>query len=212
MTDNGGGVSIDVTTTGTVVGIPSNDNVVEGNSIPESGGPAIEVVSSIGNELIDNIGTDSNGEAIELYNAQRDPDQGQRRPRQQGRHLAQGLERQPHRGQRRERVGRHGHRARGAVALERPPEQHLLEQHRRRHLRRRRDRRGLRDAHRRQHDEQQQGHRHLRPQGQPRLQEQRGDGQRDAGASGRARARTAASTSTAAATSPRATTARSAST
>ena len=198
-------------TTGTIVGIPSNDNVAEGNVIPRAAGPARG--RRVDRQRPDRQHRDRlERRGDRALQRAADADQGQRRARQQGRHLAQGLDRQPHRGQRRERVGRDGHRARVAVVLERPPEQHLVEQHRRRHLRRRRDRRGLRDAHRRAT---RRTTTRASASSSPRSPTSSATTWRwttRRGASGRARARTAASTSTAATTSPRATTARSAST
>ena len=41
--NGGGGVKVGLTTSGTTVGLPSNDNVVEGNSFFENGGNAIEL-------------------------------------------------------------------------------------------------------------------------------------------------------------------------
>ena len=64
--NGGGGVHIGLTTSGVAGGLPSNDNVIEGNGVYESGGPAIAVEGTsiallIGNQLIDNIARDSSG-------------------------------------------------------------------------------------------------------------------------------------------------------
>ena len=161
--------------------LPSNDNRVEGNTIEESGG------------------------RIEVDRVRRQPADRQRRraartarasrstsratpscaattcARNKG-GISLRLERQPDRGQRRQRVRGHRHRARGAVARATILlQQHLEQQRRRRHLRRRRDRRRLGDADRGQHDQQQQGLRHLCAQGQPHDQGQHRQRQRQLG-------------------------------
>ncbi|HEX7255365.1 MAG TPA: right-handed parallel beta-helix repeat-containing protein [Gaiellaceae bacterium] len=66
IADVGTGVLVGATTTGTI-GIESIDNRIEGNLIAESGGPALRIVSSSGNELIDNVGTGADSAAIDLY-------------------------------------------------------------------------------------------------------------------------------------------------
>ena len=73
LTENGNGVYL--TLTDSAAGYqPSNNNLVQGNIITESGGPGIELVGSIngavsGNQLIDNVATFSNGEGLRMYYA-----------------------------------------------------------------------------------------------------------------------------------------------
>jgi CSLREA domain-containing protein len=69
IADVGTGVLVGATTTGTT-GIESTGNVVEGNLISESAGPALRIFSSSNNQLIDNVGTLTDSYAIELYLAQ----------------------------------------------------------------------------------------------------------------------------------------------
>ncbi|HEV2951946.1 MAG TPA: right-handed parallel beta-helix repeat-containing protein, partial [Actinomycetota bacterium] len=71
--NSGGGIALALTSSGVPgnVGLPSNDNVIEGNSVYESGGPAIAVEGTsvallIGNQLIDNIARDSSSDGISL--------------------------------------------------------------------------------------------------------------------------------------------------
>ena len=75
LTDNGGGaVVVGPTESGAAVGLPSHDNLVQGNTIEEAGGPAIEVsgtqaAPALRNRVIDNVAHRSNGEGIHLYHA-----------------------------------------------------------------------------------------------------------------------------------------------
>ena len=68
IVEAGTGVIVGATTQQTT-GIESTGNVVEGNHIEESSGPALEIVESSNNELIDNIGELTDSYAIELYRA-----------------------------------------------------------------------------------------------------------------------------------------------
>ncbi|HEV2951147.1 MAG TPA: right-handed parallel beta-helix repeat-containing protein, partial [Actinomycetota bacterium] len=68
IVDVGVGVLVGATTQGTT-GIESTGNLVEGNLISDSAGPALEIDTSSQNELIDNVGTLTNAYAIELYRA-----------------------------------------------------------------------------------------------------------------------------------------------
>ncbi len=68
IVEAGTGVIISDTTQGTI-GIESTDNHVEGNVIADSSGPALEIVESSRNVLIDNVGTLTDSDAIELYRA-----------------------------------------------------------------------------------------------------------------------------------------------
>lgn len=69
LSENGNGVVIEATVSG-VTGVPSNDNLVEGNVISESGGDAIEISESDGNQIIDNVANYSNGEGVSMYFAE----------------------------------------------------------------------------------------------------------------------------------------------
>ena len=66
LTENGGGIYIGVTDSGTV-GIQANENRIEKNTIVESGGPGIEVVESDGNDILDNVASHSNGNGLTMY-------------------------------------------------------------------------------------------------------------------------------------------------
>ncbi len=67
--ENGGGVRIAATTTGTI-GIPSTGNTVEGNTILDSGGPGIFIDHSDENLILDNVSRGANGDGIELAYAE----------------------------------------------------------------------------------------------------------------------------------------------
>lgn len=71
--DSGGGVYL--TLTDSLAGyLPSNNNLIQGNIIVESGGPAIELVGSSngavsGNQVLDNVASFANGEGLRMYYA-----------------------------------------------------------------------------------------------------------------------------------------------
>jgi CSLREA domain-containing protein len=70
VAENGGGVHLGITDSSSG-SLPSNDNLVEANTIVESGGDAIEIsgdsISLVtGNQLIDNIAHHSNGDGVSL--------------------------------------------------------------------------------------------------------------------------------------------------
>ena len=72
--NSGGGISVTLTSSAPAAGLPSNDNVVEGNSVILSGGPALEIAGNsnmqlTGNSLVENYARESNGEGIKLYYA-----------------------------------------------------------------------------------------------------------------------------------------------
>ena len=135
LTENGGGVLVGVTDSGTAVGIPSHDNRIEGNTLDETGGPALELVGTqaapvTGNELIDNVAHRSNGSGIELYHARETLMRGNDVTREQDRDLARQFEREPARVQRRERVRGDRHRGRGPLAEQRAAAEHVQPQRR----------------------------------------------------------------------------------
>ncbi|HEV2951439.1 MAG TPA: right-handed parallel beta-helix repeat-containing protein, partial [Actinomycetota bacterium] len=66
LSENGGGVIMDITRTGTV-GEPSNNNRIEKNTILEPTGPALEIIESDGNYLLDNVAHFGSAEGISLY-------------------------------------------------------------------------------------------------------------------------------------------------
>ena len=165
--------------------IPSNDNLVEGNTIEESGGPGIAVVDSTGTQVINNDVPESNGAGIELELARNTVVRGNDL-RSSGagievsessnnlieannagstlgsRHLARGPVVQQRRApEHRERQRRRGHRGR-RLGTDRPGQrgraQHRRRQRRRRHHRRRRRPHADRQQH---HAERRLGH--LRP-------------------------------------------------
>jgi parallel beta-helix repeat protein len=68
ITSAGSGVIIEATTSGTI-GIESLGNVVQGNVVTDSSGPAVEIESSSSNRIIDNVGTLTDSYAIDLYQA-----------------------------------------------------------------------------------------------------------------------------------------------
>jgi|GEM_PF-3162244 len=71
--DNGGGIYLALTDS--LAGyLPSNNNLVQGNVIVDSGGPAIELAGSnngavTGNQILDNVASFSNGAGLVLYHA-----------------------------------------------------------------------------------------------------------------------------------------------
>ena len=110
MLENGSGIVLTITASDAGY-LPSDDNVVQDNVIAENGGPGIELSGSSnsavsGNQILDNAVNYSNGDGIALSYAEQHARARQQRARQRGRHRARELERQPHRGQRRQRVQR----------------------------------------------------------------------------------------------------------
>ena len=91
--------------------------------ILEPAGAALEIIESDGTSCSTTSPTSANGEGISLYRARRQRPARQRRQHQQDRHRAGHLERQPPRGQQRERLRQHRHLGRVAVA-----EQHAAEE------------------------------------------------------------------------------------
>jgi parallel beta-helix repeat protein len=167
--NSGGGISIGVTT-GTYSGIPSHDNVAERNVIEESGGAALElagleVAPLRGNQFIDNVAHRNNGAAIDIDHARESLVRGN-----DVRSNKYGIQVNHSRETRLE-----------PVVQQRHPAQHLEPQRRLGHRRQRRGRGRHGLDHRAQPDEQQQGLRHLRAQGEPRDQGQRGERQRHLG-------------------------------
>ena len=67
IAEAGTGVEISDTTSGPTVGIESSDNVVQGNHISETSGAAVDIVHSRRNQILDNVGTLTNSDAIELF-------------------------------------------------------------------------------------------------------------------------------------------------
>ncbi len=61
------GVLVGATTQGPTVGIESTGNRVEGNTVSDSAGPALEIDTSSGNQLIDNTATLVSSAAIDLF-------------------------------------------------------------------------------------------------------------------------------------------------
>jgi parallel beta-helix repeat protein len=66
LTENGGGVLLE-TTDSSSGSRPSNNNVVQGNTITEPGGDGVEISGSDGNQVIANSVTFANGEGVSLY-------------------------------------------------------------------------------------------------------------------------------------------------
>ncbi len=69
IAETGTGVSISATTSGTI-GVESTGNKVHDNYITDSSGPAVEIEKSSDNEVVDNIGTETDSYAIDLYQAE----------------------------------------------------------------------------------------------------------------------------------------------
>ncbi|SDU18316.1 parallel beta-helix repeat (two copies) [Jiangella alkaliphila] len=69
IVDAAHGVLVGATTQGPTIGIESTGNVVVGNMVSDTAGPAFEIDTSSQNQLIDNVGTLSSAYAIELYRA-----------------------------------------------------------------------------------------------------------------------------------------------
>ncbi|WP_162605917.1 right-handed parallel beta-helix repeat-containing protein [Jiangella aurantiaca] len=68
IVEAGTGVIVRATTSG-ATGIESTGNLVQGNLVTESSGPALEIDTSSSNQLIDNVGQLTDSYAIELYRA-----------------------------------------------------------------------------------------------------------------------------------------------
>ena len=72
LEENGGGaIKVGLTTTGSFIGLPSNDNLIENNSMFDNGGNAIELEGKsdsyvTGNRVIGNYARMSNGDGVSL--------------------------------------------------------------------------------------------------------------------------------------------------
>jgi parallel beta-helix repeat protein len=148
--ENDMGVSIDVTRV-LVYGIPSNDNVIQGNTLTENGGDGFWIFNSEGNQILDNVAPDGGGSGVELDQARDTLIKGNNlRGNLSGVSAKQST----------------GNRIEGNDTRDR--RQHVEPQRWRRYLRRRRDARRERHPHPGQPHPQQRGLGHPRLEGEPR--------------------------------------------